>query len=50
MQSKNFKEYVVDDSTFGIRLDKCITVLDKEISRMAVQRLLDEGNILVNRK
>lgn len=41
-------KYLVDEEYKGMRLDKVITALDKEISRMAVQRLLDEENIKVN--
>lgn len=44
------KEYVIEKEQEGIRLDKVITIFDTEISRMAVQRLLEEGNIKVNRK
>ena len=42
--------YVINEEEKGIRLDRCIAVLNKEISRMAVQRLLDDGKITVNRK
>ncbi len=42
--------YLIETEFAGIRLDKAITVLDSTISRMAVQRLLDEGNITVNGK
>ena len=38
---KNKKEYIID---------KCIVALDKEISRVAVQRLIEEEEILVNGK
>ena len=44
------KEYIIDKSLKGTRLDKTITELDKEISRVAVQRLIEEENILVNDK
>lgn len=43
-------EYIINKTLDGLRLDKCITELDKNISRMAAQRLLEEGNILVNGK
>ena len=43
-------EYIIDETLEGLRIDKCITELDKEISRMTVQRLIEEGNILVNEK
>ena len=42
-------EYIISNELEGTRLDKCITILDKNISRMSVQRLLDEENITVNR-
>lgn len=46
----NMNEYIIDEKLSGTRLDKCATVLDKEISRMTVQRLIEEGNIIVNGK
>lgn len=44
------KEYVVEDNFAGTRLDKTVPELDKDISRVAAQRLIDEENILVNNK
>ena len=44
------KEYVVEDNFAGTRLDKTVTELDKDISRVAAQRLIEEENILVNNK
>ena len=44
------KEYVIEKNLSGTRLDKSITILDSDISRVTVQRLIDEGNILVNGK
>ncbi len=41
------KEIIVRDAQ-NIRLDSYIVTEDKEISRATVQRLLEEGNILVN--
>ncbi len=41
-------EYTVPDEVVGLRLDKAITVLCEELSRNAVQQLIDENNILVN--
>lgn len=46
----NKKRYVINENKKDIRLDKCIADLDSDISRMAVKRLLEEGNITVNRK
>ena len=34
----------------GERLDKTIASLDSELSRMAIQRLIEEGNVYVNDK
>lgn len=44
------KEYIVKEDLASTRLDKAITEIDKEISRVAVQRLIEEENILVNGK
>ena len=41
-------EYIVDESVVGLRLDKAITVLCEDLSRNAVQQLIDDENILVN--
>lgn len=50
MMLKDKKEYIIEEELKGMRLDKCIAILDKDISRMAVQRLLDEENITINRE
>lgn len=47
---KNSKEYVIKEDMIGNRLDKAIVILDNKISRMTVQRLLNEENITVNRQ
>ena len=39
-------KYIVEES--GKRLDAYITSIDSEITRTAVQRLIEQGNILVN--
>ena len=44
------EDYKIGEDLVGIRLDKAISLRDKDISRMAVQRLIDEENILVNGK
>ena len=44
------KEYKVGENLVGQRLDKAIAELDDEISRVAAQRLIENGNILVNNK
>lgn len=43
-------DYAVPQEAAGLRLDKAITLLCENLSRNAVQQLLDEGNILVNGK
>lgn len=40
------KEYIIDSETG--RLDKVIKELDSSLSRMAIQRLIENGDILVN--
>lgn len=42
------KEYIV--KTEGIRLDKAIAELDKDLSRMTIQKLIEEDKVLVNEK
>lgn len=42
------KEYIIKED--GIRLDKAIAQLDPDISRMTVQKLIDDDKILVNGK
>ena len=44
------KEYLISKDYVGIRLDKVIAELDKEISRSMIQKLLDENKIKVNDK
>ncbi|MCI8832886.1 MAG: RluA family pseudouridine synthase [Clostridia bacterium] len=44
------KTYIVDEEKAGIRIDKAIGLIEDTLSRVAIQRLLDEGNILVNGK
>ena len=41
-------EYIINETLAGSRIDKYIAELDKNISRMTAQRLIEEGNILVN--
>lgn len=42
--------YIIDEEKSGIRIDKAIGLIEDTLSRVAIQRLLDEGNILVNGK
>ena len=44
------KEYIINLDTQNIRLDKAITILNPELSRSMIQKMLEEGNILVNAK
>ena len=43
-------EYKVNVDEQGIRLDKIILDIEKDISRTSIQRMIEEGNILVNGK
>ncbi len=47
---KQENEYVATEEVIGLRLDKAIPILCNELSRNAVQQLIDEENILVNKK
>lgn len=42
------KEYIIKNE--GIRLDKAIAQIDKDISRMMIQKLIDEEKVFVNGK
>ena len=44
------QEYKIREEEKNIRLDKVITNIDNNISRTSVQRLIEEGKILVNKK
>ena len=44
------KEYKITEEFVGFRLDKAISMKDNSLSRVAVQRMIDEENILVNDK
>lgn len=44
------KIYKISEELVGLRLDKAISMKDETISRAAVQRLIEEENILVNGK
>ena len=41
-------EFKIKEEQQNIRLDKIISELEQEISRTAIQRMIEEGNILVN--
>ncbi len=44
------KKYIINLETQNIRLDKAIATLDTELSRSMIQKMLEEGNVLVNGK
>ena len=44
------KEYTIDAKNANIRLDKVVTLLDSNLSRSMIQKLLDDSKILVNGK
>ena len=44
------REYKVKEEQQNIRIDKLLNELEKDISRTAIQRMIDEGEILVNQK
>jgi 23S rRNA pseudouridine1911/1915/1917 synthase len=44
------REYIADETVSNLRIDKAISEKDSNFSRVAIQRMLDEGNILVNGK
>lgn len=43
-------EYKIKNEDQGIRLDKVMPRLEENISRSSIQRMIEEGNILVNGK
>lgn len=44
------KEYIVKKEDANIRLDKIVNIIEKDISRTSIQRMIEEGNILINGK
>ena len=42
------KEYKIEEEFKNIRLDKIISNLEKDLSRTAIQRMIENGNVLVN--
>ena len=47
---KLMNEYKIKEEQQNIRLDKIISELEQDISRTTIQRMIDEGYILVNGK
>ena len=44
------EEYIIDSEKENIRLDKVVAILNSELSRTMIQKMLDDGKILVNDK
>lgn len=44
------KKYVINEEMQNIRLDKAVTVLNKELSRTMIQKLLSDNKVLINNK
>ncbi len=44
------EKYVIDIEHSGNRIDKALSMIDSNLSRMTVQRLINDGKILVNNK
>ena len=44
------KQYEISKEEENIRIDKIIGNTEKDISRTTIQRMIEEGNILVNNK
>lgn len=47
MEAKN---YIITEKQVGIRIDKVLSELNSDLSRVTVQRLIDESKVLVNGK
>ena len=44
------KKYKINEEQKNIRIDKIVNELEQNISRTSIQRMIEEGNILVNDK
>ncbi len=44
------KQYIINEETQNVRLDKVVTILNNELSRTMIQKLLEDNKILVNGK
>jgi len=44
------KKYIINSEFEGMRLDKSLAMIETELSRVAIQRLIEEEKILVNGK
>lgn len=43
-------QFIINNEQSNVRIDKAITLIDKSISRTAIQRLMENGEILINGK
>ncbi len=50
MRNIKVNKYCIDEKNINIRLDKVISILNTELSRTAIQRLLEKDKVLVNGK
>lgn len=48
MEKNTYKIDELNKDLVGLRIDKAVSQKDKNLSRAAVQRMIEEGNILVN--
>ena len=44
------EQYIIKKEEENIRLDKILSKIKTDISRTAIQRMIEEGNILVNER
>ena len=44
------KQYKINEEQKNIRIDKIVSGLEQNISRTSIQRMIEEGNVLVNGK
>ena len=44
------KKYSIQEEMIGLRLDKVVTMLNQELSRAMIQKLIDDNKVLVNGK
>ena len=44
------EEYIINEETKNMRLDKALTILNNDLSRSMIQKLLEQGKIKINNK
>ena len=42
------EKYIINNENQNMRIDKAVSILDKNISRTTIQRMVEDGNVLVN--